>query len=745
MLVQATAYLSQAGAGDIQLHDAVTPRDGIKYATIPTSRACMIGCDVGLTRWASRGQRNFLGEMDDTPANNCFDRLFDDELQLCSALRNTSGCMCESCCIETETLSTSWLAARPSRFHSPPARLWHRESCSSPQQANNSLCGSARHRLLTFEVLADVSARTIHAEHGPPTPAYERVVTHIVPCNSTGLQGARIHNLSLLHDASYAINVIALDRAGNPPSGCGREGETRRGRRTDDMPWQRAVLVDATPPQPSGNVSRPKDVNLRPGTAIASAVRPSGGDDSDALPASPLHLACDWSELRFEDKQSGVGGFTWAVSVDNGESDDVLEWTDVGMATHGAGRMPDVHSCRIEALTPPPMPPSPPAPAMPRSPDTPPPSVPTPNATRCKPGRRFRCMVRAYNRAGGVLELMSDGFTVDETAGANGSVVDGLDRYSDVDFTPVAFQAVSATWYGFKDPDFAAADVTYRVGLSECSTEPALVPLQDVGTRTSHTFYMNLPSPMPPPPILPPYPPSLPPPPSPPPSPSPPPMPKPPPSPRPPSHPPRNIRLGGRCDHDWECEPLRLCGPECCNRQGCTDTDEARVTMGVSQPWAGGCALFTTIETCHAHYVFELTDMRPYPEGAPTTRPCFFRDGRGPCVVGTHLDHCPLASPPSSPLPPFSPPSAPPSFPPSPASPPNLPPPALPPAPLSPPARRLSEATDGELPAAVEPADLRHHQHSHSPLSRADLGATPSRLSLHGLLGHSALYKSFPS
>ena len=115
-----------------------------------------------------------------------------------------------------------------------------------------------------------------------------------------------------------------------------------------------------------------------------------------------------------------------------------------------------------------------------------------------------------------------------------------------------------------------------------------------------------------------------------------------PPSPRPPLHPPRNVPLGGRCSHDWECEPLRLCGAQCCNRHGCVDTDDAQAKMGITQPWAGGCALFTTIETCHAHYVFELADMRPSPVGTPTTRPCFFRDGRGPCVVGTHVDHCPL-------------------------------------------------------------------------------------------------------
>ena len=54
-------------------------------------------------------------------------------------------------------------------------------------------------------------------------------------------------------------------------------------------------------------------------------------------------------------------------------------------------------------------------------------------------------MVRAYNRAGGFLAQMSDGFTIDETAGASGTVVDGFD-HADVDFAPEASQALSATW-----------------------------------------------------------------------------------------------------------------------------------------------------------------------------------------------------------------------------------------------------------------------------------------------------------
>ena len=171
VLAQATASLSQEGVREIRLYDAVVPQGGgaqsgvgYKYATIPTPMTCMDECDLGLTRWESRGQRNFLNESDFAPANKCFDRLFDDspqsELKLCSALRNTTaGCYCEGCCIETEPHAAAWLAARPSRLHSPPGRLWHRDACSDIRQANNSLCGSTAPSFTHVEVLADVSTR----------------------------------------------------------------------------------------------------------------------------------------------------------------------------------------------------------------------------------------------------------------------------------------------------------------------------------------------------------------------------------------------------------------------------------------------------------------------------------------------------------------------------------------------------------------------------------------------------------
>ena len=47
------------------------------------------------------------------------------------------------------------------------------------------------------------------------------------------------------------------------------------------------------------------------------------------------------------------------------------------------------------------------------------------------------------------------------------------------------------------------------------------------------------------------------------------------------------------------------------------------------------------MDTCHAHYVFSLTDLRPFPLGEPTTRPCIFQNATGPCVLGTHVDACP--------------------------------------------------------------------------------------------------------
>ena len=246
--------------------------------------------------------------------------------------------------------------------------------------------------------------------------------------------------------------------------------------------------------------------------------------------------------------------------------------------------------------------------------------------------------------------VVSDGFTVDATAPEGGIVLDGLDPKRDIDFVPLSDQAISATWRGFHDDEFGSHGVTYRAGISQCSVPIESVTLRDVGQTSSHTFMLFYPPPPPPlPPSLPlptcpPISPTLPPP---PPSPCPPPLPLPPSAPPPPVPPPAHLLLGDRCDEDWECSPIRLCSPTCCNRADCTDVNDARITRHLLQPWQGSCALFNVPDQCHRHYVFELTDMAPF--GAPTTRPCVFLNGE--CILGTQVEiDCPA-------LPPFPPPS----------------------------------------------------------------------------------------
>lgn len=219
-----------------------------------------------------------------------------------------------------------------------------------------------------------------------------------------------------------------------------------------------------------------------------------------------------------------------------------------------------------------------------------------------------------------------------------------LKPYAQVDFVSVELQAISASWTGFEDDEFGAAGLQYRAGIAKCSEPVETVELHDVGQATSHTFALFLPppaiaSPLPPqaPPAAPP-PPHLPPP---PPSPSPPPCPLPPLPSLPPQTPPASLVLGDRCDESWQCRPVRLCSPLCCNRMAsCRDVDADRTERGYLHPWQGGCARFESSEACHNHYVFKLTDLTPF--GEPTTRPCVFLNGIGPCVVGTSIDSdCP--------------------------------------------------------------------------------------------------------
>ena len=249
--------------------------------------------------------------------------------------------------------------------------------------------------------------------------------------------------------------------------------------------------------------------------------------------------------------------------------------------------------------------------------------------------------------------MASNGFTIDSTPPKVGVVVDGLDMSADSDFIPLADQTMSASWSGFEDAEFGTRGLRYRAAISKCSMPIESVVLQDVGSETSHTFTLFQP---PPSPLVPPAPTTPPPPNSPPQAPPPPPSPSPPPSPLPPSplsppiSPPSHLQLGDRCDASWECSPIRLCSPACCNRVGCADVEEERIARHFSQPWQGGCSLLDTLEACHSHFVFQLTDITPF--GEPSTRPCVFLNAAGPCVLGTHIDaDCPASPPPGLPSP----------------------------------------------------------------------------------------------
>ena len=250
---------------------------------------------------------------------------------------------------------------------------------------------------------------------------------------------------------------------------------------------------------------------------------------------------------------------------------------------------------------------------------------------------RFTCLVRAYNRGGGYTTVASDGFTIDSTAPIGGYVVDGLHpEQKDVDFADVATQSLSGSWFGFNDDEFGPDDLTYRVGINKCSNPIDDAVLTDVGSATSTVVYLFEPPAPPPNPFNPPYPaspPPSPPPPPPPPDPSPPPSPLPPPSPPPPGSPPATLILGDRCDFDYECAPINLCPPPCCNRVDCIDVGAIRHEEGYLYDHVGGCHLVNaSAYECERHFVYELTDLRF--KGEPTTKPCVWANGVGPCVIG---------------------------------------------------------------------------------------------------------------
>lgn len=382
-----------------------------------------------------------------------------------------------------------------------------------------------------FELYGDSA---LPQERAPPPspPPYTRIAQHVVACDGGGIQSATIGGLALNHLGAYVATVTPFDRAGNPVEGCGRLGQPLRGRRTDDMLWQRPIIVDATGPTPATPTLRPRDVNLQVHSLDQS-------QDSNFISAAPLHVACEWGGVGFGDSESTVSGFWWAVSTDGGVTDNVVVWTYAGQATHGAALMPTLSCSDGRNIT----------------------GTAQGTAARCL-HQRFQCMVRAFNRAGGSTTLLSDGFFVDDTDPNGGVVLDGTNKHVDIDFGDVATQAIRATWFGFHDPETArfadqGAAITYRAGVAKCSVPADEVVLYDVGAATSHTFFMNLPPSPLPPPSAPPTPPMRPPP---PPMPDPPPLPLPPPSPFPPAFPEADRNLGGRCDfhREWCTVPRHL-------------------------------------------------------------------------------------------------------------------------------------------------------------------------------------------
>lgn len=461
----AHVLLRQLGLGQVRLyempgagHITSSPWTGMA-ATVHTPSACENACTIS-------GQ----------DGSTCLDRLFDELPETCHALKDGFGCSCGGCCLQTEEQVKSWDEALPkTKWRQKQAPWWHYKRCKGVDGAAPALgCGYARRRTFQF----DLYAVLLPQHRAPPAPpSYVPVASALVPCNETGLHNHHFTDLTLEHGAAYTVAVLPFDRAGNEAVGCG--GPTQvRGRRTDDMSWQRPVIIDATAPALTNTFARPRDVNLRV-QQYATPVLPHEGVDSDHLSASPLHVACDWSNLRLSDPESNVAGFWWAISSDGAVSDNVLPWMHVGPATHGAAYMPNITSCELRSV-----PPIAADEASKASSSTSADPV-VQDMALCQRGQRFQCMVRAFNRAGGSAIFASDGFTIDDSAAQAGVVVDGLDMHVDVDFAPYEDQALSASWFGFFDPRSPPEGITYRAGLSKCSAPLESVELHDMGTRAT--------------------------------------------------------------------------------------------------------------------------------------------------------------------------------------------------------------------------------------------------------------------
>ena len=153
-----------------------------------------------------------------------------------------------------------------------------------------------------------------------------------------------------------------------------------------------------------------------------------------------------------------------------------------------------------------------------------------------------------------------------------------------------------------------------------------------------------------------------------------------------------------------------LQSPWLCRYGRCRSEDGGRTAMGGRLCSPPSSATPTTSLSS------QLTPSR----GCTTTRPCFFRDGRGPCVVGTYVGHCP-AHPPASP-----------------------PPASWPLARLLP----CRQQDDGRPPYKQmthwtnEP--IGHRRHKHAPAANNDFGATPSSFDMQELLDHTPLHMAYP-
>ncbi|KAL3925495.1 MAG: hypothetical protein SGPRY_003632 [Prymnesium sp.] len=388
----------------------------------------------------------------------CWARLFDPAEPLCADLIN-EGCECHACCIPTSSSLHKWRAAKPDA----PQKAWD-------GLGNGTSTASNR---FVFEIFPPMEFAPALNTSVPPV--FTEVKKVAVPCTG-GRSSAIISGLQLEHLKGYVASVRAIDRAGNAAA-CGRP---QYGRLTTDGIGQRAVIIDATPPE----ANRTKGAVLD----VASLFQPALPlpPDTDHFHSMLAHIGCDWSSLEFRDPHSRLTGFEWALSAD-GQTDVIIPWTDVGIDTFGAATMSSLESCDLRALRPPPSPPTPPdvppAPSVfsfsphpppgvpPLPPTTSPPQSPplTPPASVClQTNVRYHCLVRAYNAAGGYTTVSSDGFVLDETPPVGGYVVDGPDPEVDQLVSSLEFE-LSASWGAFVDEEYGQEGLSYLVGFDECS------------------------------------------------------------------------------------------------------------------------------------------------------------------------------------------------------------------------------------------------------------------------------------